>query len=77
MAPMGPTNTVMPGKEPSADTHLLQGGPGADEVKYELVGIFLHPGGDVSIHLGREGGHCWAGEGQVEGEGLARWPRSP
>lgn len=52
---------------PGAGTHLLQGGPGADEVEYELVSILLHPGGDVSIHLGREGGQCWAGGWQDGG----------
>lgn len=44
--------TDMPWRHRGDGTHLLQWGPGADKVKDELVGVLLHPGGNVSIHLG-------------------------
>lgn len=45
--------TATPRQCPSTGTRLLQWGPGADEVENELVGVLLHPGGDVPVHLGK------------------------
>lgn len=51
-----------------AATHLLERGPGADEVQDELVGVLLHPGRDVTIHLGE-------GRGAVGGVSARAGPR--
>lgn len=49
--PIWVLGSTVPWRCPGASTHLLQWWSGADKVKDEFVGILLHPGWDVSIHL--------------------------
>lgn len=79
MAPMGPTNTVMPGRWPVLALTCFRGGRERMKSSMSSWASFFTRGGMSPSTWGgkRVSASCWHPGGRMEGEGLARWPRSP